>query len=57
MQEHGRPKAEPEQRKSVTFDEQTIITGHQYQSWLQDASDILTREKKRKVQISEHALS
>ncbi|CAN7079748.1 unnamed protein product [Brassica oleracea var. botrytis] len=42
------PKAEPEQRKSVTFDEQTIITGHQYQSWLQDASDILTREKKRK---------
>lgn len=57
MQEHDRPQpAKKRVRKTATSEmdyEQTIITGHVYQSWLQDTSDILCRGEKRKVQISE----
>ncbi|KAL1197030.1 Sister chromatid cohesion 1 protein 1 [Cardamine amara subsp. amara] len=52
-EEHDRPQpAKKRARKTATsmMDyEQTIITGHDYQSWLQDASHILCRGEKRKA--------
>lgn len=60
IQEHDRPQPAKRRRKTDTLKmdyEQTIITGPEYQSWLQNTSNILMSGKKRKVQISELMLA
>ncbi|KAK1415472.1 hypothetical protein QVD17_31254 [Tagetes erecta] len=56
--QHGPQKQRPSRKRarrrpSAIMDyEQTMIPGHMYQSWLQDASDIVSRKGRKKKHVS-----